>query len=72
MALCMTKDAHTQRPIGEFNQNLFTLEQVRDCLENTDPNGMTWFEYCNRNNYTVEDMLRPLQIQHDRSVIATY
>ncbi len=68
----MSKDAQPDRPLGEFNQNLFTLEQVRDCLEHTDPNGMTWAEYCQRNQMSVEDTLRPLQIEHDRSVVATY
>ena len=62
-------DAETKRPLGEFNQNLFTLEEVRDCLERKAPDGTTWLEYCQRTDKSVEDMLRPLQIAHDRSVV---
>ena len=63
--LDLRKNQYTE----EFKRCAFTLEQVRECLESAGPDGMTWLEYCQRNNYTIEDTLMPLLYQHKREPI---
>jgi len=62
----MEINTQTDRPTNEFNQNLFTLEQVQECLNMTSPDGQTWLEFCQKQGWDMEDILRPLTYNFGR------
>ena len=63
----MSGNGKKQHYTDQFERCAFTLEEVRQCLDHEDPNGMSWREYCERNGWDTEDMLMPLALQHARA-----